>query len=155
MIKKNLCDVLKRLISTNIISVKTSRWIEQKKSSNQFDTEADGGPTFFINHHTSEIEFDHEQLWKFWSGPLSYILTPCFAVIFACKVGRSMKFWSRKGVFRNSESEKKFWKKKKVFQNLGFHKRFWGPADIGKKKGQVDHMKRRYGDTWLSAWPST
>ena len=37
MIKKNFCDILKRFINTNIISIKTSKWIERKKSSNQLN----------------------------------------------------------------------------------------------------------------------
>ena len=122
MIKKNFCDVLKRFINTNIISVKTSKWIERKKLSNQFDTEIDEDFAFFINHHFSKVEFDSinliqkstkvlrffinhhirknrfrsKSVMKFWSRSFFlYILISCFVVIFACKISRHMKFWKK------------------------------------------------------------
>ena len=54
--QKNFCDALKRLISTNIISVKILGWIEQKKSSNQIDIKNDKNSAFSINYHISKIE---------------------------------------------------------------------------------------------------
>ena len=62
MTKGDLCDALERLISTNIISVRASGWVEREKPPNQLDTGADGGPTPSINHHTSGVGFDHGQL---------------------------------------------------------------------------------------------
>ena len=58
MIKKNLFNALKHFISTNTISVKTSKWIERKKSSNWIDTENDKNFTFSINHHISKIKIE-------------------------------------------------------------------------------------------------
>ena len=121
--KKNFCDVLKRFISTNIISVKTSKWIERKKSSNQFDTKIDENSAFFMNHHFSKIEFDSinliqkstkilrffinhhirknrfrsKSVMKFWSRSFFlYILILWLTKDFVCRIKRIMKFWKKK-----------------------------------------------------------
>ena len=128
MIKKKFCDVLKRLISTNIISVKTSKWIKRKKSSNQFDTEIDENSAFFINHHFSKVEFDSINLIQkstkilrffinhhirknwFWSKSAMkswsrsfflYILILWLIKNFVCRIKRIIKFWKKKFFFKN------------------------------------------------------
>ena len=128
MIKKNFCDVLKRFISTNIINVKTSKWIERKKSSNQFDTKIDENFAFFINHHSSKIKFDlinliqkstkilrffinyhirknrfrSKSAMKFWSRSFFlYILILWLTKNFVCKIKRIMKFLKKNFFFEN------------------------------------------------------
>ena len=99
MIKKNFCDALKRFISTNIISVRASGSIEQKKPPNRIDTESDKGFTFSINHHISKIEIEIEIKIKIKIKNQNCFFTysePRLTEIFVCKIKRDTKFCKKK-----------------------------------------------------------